>query len=345
MGVCFNMLKRIDFNAIFAFIMPHWRSDEKLSTEHLDQAVNGILGQTDSNWILVIVDDHSPDVNVREYLYRIKERAPDKIHLLFNTTNIGAGASRNRAVKYAASKGATVALFNDVDDVSDPKRLETVRRIFSEDAEVNVVYSTFKVIDEFGDFVPFADIAPAILEILDGHKQDVVEGYDSWISIATMKNYTNLTSSTAVRIELALKEPFYSSRISEDTHTWLRYGAHEGKFVYDNTIPSLYRIRRHTESSSRARISNFYEIKAQTDEDGFFAAMKIATSRCIISKSKKEELTIKFYLKLAESLLFGKQKDLALAELLKAITINKQKTDKFISLYGTKLQELYSVCL
>jgi glycosyltransferase involved in cell wall biosynthesis len=335
------MLKCIASSSPIAFIMPHRRFDNTLSKTHLDEAVKSIGEQTDKNWFLIIIDDCSPNLQAREYLQKVKTMYPQKIHLLFNEGHLGAGASRNRGIKYAASLGASAVIFNDTDDISNPNRLEVIRENFSTDPEANVVYSTFVVINEKGVYVDERNIALTIKEILNGHKSNVVNGYNSWIPIATEKNYTNLTSSTAAKIELACQEPFYSSRVSEDAHTWLRYGACDGKFVYNATIPSLYRIWENTESSSRERNPNFYDIKAETDTHGFFSAMAIAEDRNKLHLITKKVITIKFYIKLAESLLYGRQVSLAEKILRKARDISHDLTQRFITQYGIEIQGLY----
>jgi len=100
----FNGSERMnkDFvNGTAAFIMAHWRNDNGESRMHLEQAVNGILKQTDTNWRLVIIDDMSPCREAREYLEKIKEMSPGKIGIILKETNDGPGASRNEGIKWA----------------------------------------------------------------------------------------------------------------------------------------------------------------------------------------------------------------------------------------------------
>lgn len=83
----------------------------------------------------------------------------------------------------------------DADDMSHPKRLENARDFFLRDSNVNVVYSPFYVIDENDKIVPLEELNGAIREIWVGHQDQVVEGENAWIQIATKKNYTTLSSS------------------------------------------------------------------------------------------------------------------------------------------------------
>lgn len=316
------------------FVMAHWRQNHEESREYLDQAVDGILSQTDDNWQIVIVDDLSPSLEAREYLKKIKELRPEKIHLIFKGTNDGPGMCRNMGIEWAYKNNSPIILFNDADDISHPERLDTVRRIFMGDSEAGVVYSTFKVIDENKKPVPENVLTPSILEILEGHRENPVQGKDAWIQIGTIKGYTNLTSSTAVKTEIAYKFPFPAVRVSEDQHAWLRYSAGGGKFVYDAGIPSLYRIPQGTPTVSRARIEGYYSEKAAIDTEGFLEAIRIYDEATGLCPEERDSLLIKFYLKLAETLGREDQNSLARDQVVKAAAISRIKTEEQIALRG-----------
>ena len=215
-------------------------------------------------------------------------------------------------------------LYNDSDDISNKDRLRETRKIF-DDPKVNVVYSSFKVIDEFDNLVPEKNLCDSIKEILDGHKSDIVEGENSWLKIALKKNYTNLTSATSVKTSLAYMEKFPIKRVSEDSHTWLRYGAHSGKFVFLKGCETLYRIKINTDSSSRAKIKNFYKLKAKTDVNGFKKAEKVYFKRFPnVNNAIIKNNRAKFFLKEAISIAYGKDYITATKLLNKAIKINNK---------------------
>ncbi|GAE86726.1 glycosyltransferase [Acetivibrio straminisolvens] len=96
----------VDFSKGTAtFVMSHWRNDNECSRFYLDQAIDGIFAQTDSNWQLVIVDDLSPCAEAREYLLEVRKRSPQKIHVIFKDTNDGPGICRNIGIKWLMKKG------------------------------------------------------------------------------------------------------------------------------------------------------------------------------------------------------------------------------------------------
>lgn len=289
-----------------AFIMPVFTNNFQEFQFTFKKSIDSVLNQTDQNLILIIIDDKSHDKTIIKYLEDLKN-SDKRIHIVYSNKNRGPGYARNLGIKYAYSLNIPFILFNDADDISDINRLKETRKKF-EDNTVNVVYSSFKVIDENDSLVEYNEICDSIKEILDGHTHDIVEGEDAWLQIALNKNYTNLTSTTAVRTKLAYNEQFPSKHVSEDAHTWLRYGAHKGKFAFLKDIYTLYRIRRNTESSSRARVNNFYKLKAQTDVQGYKKAEKIYKRKIKnYDYEYLKECRAKFYFKEAISISLGRE--------------------------------------
>lgn len=317
------------------FIIPHYGENCNQTKNDLRRTMQSIYRQTDSNWKAVIVDDNSPSEAVKRYLKSIADDNPEKVKVIFKEKNEGAGFARNTGIKWAYDKGYPFILFNDADDLSHEKRLETVRNIFMSDPNAGVVYSSFLVIDEYDNFVPRKELTPSIVEILEGHEINPVQGYNSWIQIGTRKGYTNCTSGTAVKTEIAYANLFPKVRVSEDSHTWMRYSATGTKFVYSPEIPFLYRIpSKRDGSASREREGGkheFYVKKAEVDEEGFREAMEMALQRDFIEKKYTDNLMMEFYLKLAETLAKEKEYSLAIEQVRKAMNLSRSKTQYVLS--------------
>jgi len=321
-------------NGVATFVMPHWRPENVVTKKYLDETLETIFNQTDPNWQLVIIDDLSPCKEAIAYLDKVKAKHPKKIHIIKKKTNNGPGHCRNMGIKWAYENKSPIVLFNDADDLSDLRRLEVARKIFVKDAKASVVYTTFKVIDENSNIVPDEKLSPSIIEITDGHKGKPPQGINAWIDIGTEKGYTNLTSATVVDTEIAYKYPFPPEKVSEDSNAWMRYSAGGEKFVYTGKIPTLYRIPQNTAgSASRSREGGkhgFYVAKARVDTDGFTRAVEIAITNGKIKVEQRDELLIKFYLKLAETMYREKEMDIA-AELVNlAKFIDMEITKKVI---------------
>ena len=311
--------------------MPVKISGNERDLRFFKAAVESIERQTDADWKLVMVEDFSNDKRVYDLIDEMKKELKDKLHVIYLDKNYGTGYARNQGVLYASETGAPFILFNDSDDLSDKRRLELVRKAFEEDESVNVVYTSFDVIDENGDLVDHNDIAPTVREIIDGHHVDVVEGENAWISIATKKKYTNLTSCTAVRTSLAKEELFPLLSVSEDCHTWMRYAAHPGKFVFLSEIKGGYRICKDVASRSRSLHADFYERMFKTDTDGFESAVRIAKKFGTTSGLDENDVRVGFHVRLALSLLHGESPVYCKRSLDMASGISMEKTLEYIS--------------
>jgi glycosyltransferase involved in cell wall biosynthesis len=329
----------MDFkNGIATFVMPHWRNENDITKRYLDETLDAIFKQTDPNWQLVIIDDLSPNKEAVAYLDEIKSKFPNKIFIIRKDTNDGPGYCRNLGITWAYEHKSPIVLFNDADDISDHRRLEVARKIMVADPEATVVYSTFKVIDEDSRVVPMEKLTQSIVEILEGHQGHSPQGINAWIDIGTEKGYTNLTSATVVHTELAHKYPFPPEKVSEDSNAWMRYSAGGGKFVYSGEIPTLYRIPQNTAgSSSRSREGGkhgFYIQKARVDTDGFTRAVEIAITNGKIKVEQRDELLVKFYLKLGETLYRENELDLAQDQVKQAMFVSHELTRKIIQQKG-----------
>ena len=313
-----------------AFLMPVKLNGSDRELRLFREAVESIQAQTDPNWILIMVDDYSDNKAVYDQIDAFKKELGDKLHVIYSEQNHGAGATRNTGVRYAAEIGAPFILFNDSDDLSDPRRLELVRAAFEADPSVNVVYTSFTVIDENGNPVPREKIHKSVAEITDGHTVDIVEGENAWIKIATKKKYTNLTSCTAVKTSLAAEELFPSTSVSEDSHTWFRYGAHPGKFVFLREIKGGYRICSDVQSRSRSSNKNFYEQMYKVDSAGFEEALKVAKKYGTMGTWDENDLRTAFHVRLALSLLHGGSEEWSRECLAVALAISKEKALAYI---------------
>src|SRR5271169_658231 len=128
------------------FVMPYF-ADATLSREYFIKAVTSLKEQSDPDWRLVVVNDASPREDEVRFLEEIACEET-RIKLLHQPVNAGPGVCRNLGTAWAIETGADIILFHDADDVSHPLRLEETRKIFADRPEVDIVYSSFQVIDE-----------------------------------------------------------------------------------------------------------------------------------------------------------------------------------------------------
>src|ERR671938_75733 len=310
-----------------AFIIPYYASRVEEEQQQgrkkplIDDTIEGLFSQTDEDWSAIIVVDMPRTREANDYLTNLKQKYYPRIDVIFLKQNVGPGVSRNLGVLKALERGHNMILFNDSDDISHPRRLEVVKKIFLENPKVDLVYSTFEVIDESNRLTPVEKISSPILEILESHLQSPLEGNNIWIKMGTETGITNITSSTAVRIPFAYQCPFPNEKASEDFHSWMRMSASGANFKYTSLVPTKYRIPSFMKyQASRMRIgqSNFNQIKARVDSDGFSKAIEIALARNVIKPEEIPLLKAKFYKRLAKSMRREMENGLANELLIKA---------------------------
>ncbi|AEX20711.1 glycosyl transferase family protein [Vibrio sp. EJY3] len=94
-------------DSLVSIVMPTYNSEKTVS-----ESIQSVRSQTYKNWELIIVDDRSTD-NTWKVIQTYADKY-DNIHVYQNKENLGAGASRNFAIKKA--KGRFIA-FLDSDDL------------------------------------------------------------------------------------------------------------------------------------------------------------------------------------------------------------------------------------
>ena len=311
----------------FAFIMPHRNTGSLRNLALLKNSISNIFRQTDNKWLLIIIDE-STDENSKLYLRDLSNKNPDKVLVHFHSQRKGPAYCKNLAIRIAAEYEIPVLLFNDSDDISHIKRVEVTREYFTKYKCDTVLYSTFLPVDDKGSILEAEQITPSIAEIVEVHKSQPLQGYDIWKDIGTKTGYTNLTSATSVCTELAIKFPFPDEEVSEDSHTWMRYSAGGGRFVFAKEIPVKYRttIGGFGSSTRDSQKGRFYQEKARVDEDGFKESIKIALSRNRIKEKDIQNLLIGFYIRLSETMIKEKAFSLANKLICKSLKISKMLT-------------------
>ena len=114
------------------------------SEKFINETIGSVLKQTYKNWELILIDDASTDDTLRIIKSYIKNNF--NISLIRNSSNQGAGVSRNKGILEA--KGDFIA-FLDADDTWRPNKLKTQIKFMIEN-NVDVCYSSYDLIDEDG---------------------------------------------------------------------------------------------------------------------------------------------------------------------------------------------------
>ena len=103
----------------------------------LQEMIDSVRSQDFESWELILVDDCSPDPEVREVLRRAQSEDP-RVRVIERTTNGRIVAASNDGVD--AARGEFIVLV-DHDDVIVPTALSTVAAALATDPEIDYVYS------------------------------------------------------------------------------------------------------------------------------------------------------------------------------------------------------------
>ena len=119
---------------IVSIIIPCYNKEK-----HVKEAVESAINQTYKNVEIVCIDDASTD-NSRSVLKELAEKY-DNIVLIEENDNIGVCRARNKAIEVASGE---YILPLDADDTIEPSYVEKAINVFSENPNIDVVYSRVK---------------------------------------------------------------------------------------------------------------------------------------------------------------------------------------------------------
>lgn len=285
-------------SATAAVVMPHYTRDLSTSDAHLEAALEGLAAQTDDDWHLFLVDNASEIADAREYLERRTRPLGDRVTIAVMPDNRGAGHARNAALALAAAAGCPTISYNDADDISPPERIATVRETFAR-PEVNVTFGAWQAIDGAGEPIPAHLQVPHLQRIRGELDSMPTELHDPFLLMAAEVGYFMLTSATSVRTEIARAHPWPSAYSAEDLHTWYRYCAHGGTFVYHPTLQIGYRVTEDNAGSQTADRyggqESWWHNLDRLEVDGFTRGLDIAIARGQVAPEDRDAVAAAFH--------------------------------------------------
>ena len=121
-------------------IMPAYNAER-----FVEDAIRSVIGQTVSDWELLVLDDGSSD-KTAELVRRLAE-TDKRIRFLPNEKNMGVARTRNRG--FDLCRGQYIALL-DSDDVWHPEKLEK-QLLLANKTRADVVYCSYAIVDAIGN--------------------------------------------------------------------------------------------------------------------------------------------------------------------------------------------------
>ena len=127
---------------LVSIIIPYFKKKD-----YILDAINSILNQTYQNFEIIIVYDDI-DKSELSLIYKI-QKVDKRIKVLTNKKNLGAGLSRNYAIKN--SKGKYIA-FLDADDIWNVKKLKKQVNIM-EQKNLSITHTSYVILDKNNNHV------------------------------------------------------------------------------------------------------------------------------------------------------------------------------------------------
>ena len=185
---------------LISIIIPYYKKKK-----YIEQTLRSILSQKYKNFEILIVYD---DID-KEDLYSIKslKKKDNRIKLFINSKNIGAGMSRNKAIKL--SKGSYIA-FIDADDLWHPNKLKTQVNYMIK-KKILISHTSYNIIDRNNKKIGF-------------RKAKKIEHTD------LLKSCDIGLSTVMIKKELLKKNFFAKLKTKEDYVLWLSLSKKKYKF-------------------------------------------------------------------------------------------------------------------
>ncbi len=123
--------------SLISIIMPYYKKEL-----FIEETINSILNQNYKDFEILIIDDEKSNSSF-QILQKIKEK-DNRIKMIVNDTNIGAGQSRNKGIDKA--RGDYIA-FCDCDDLWKENKLKDQIK-FMKDLNIDFSYTSYDIINE-----------------------------------------------------------------------------------------------------------------------------------------------------------------------------------------------------
>jgi len=206
---------------LVSIIVPYYKNQF-----YIKKTINSILKQTYQKFEIIIVNDE-PGKLSKDILSSLKKK-DKRIKIIHNLKNIGAGRSRNKAIKYA--KGTYIA-FIDSDDLWKKNKLKTQINIMKK-FDYNISHTAYYIIDQ------------------NDNKLALRKSKN--LNLKNLKNSCDVGLSTVVVKKKILKKDrlFSNFKTKEDYFLWLKIAHHGEIFHYIKHPLSYWRKTGNSLSSS-----------------------------------------------------------------------------------------------
>lgn len=201
---------------------------------YISETIDSILTQSFTDYEIIIVDDCSSD-NTFNICYSLS-LLDNRIHLYRNTTNLGAGLTRNECLKYAQSR---YICFIDSDDVWLPHKLSK-QLAFLKASNAPICHTSYSLIDSNSKKIPGGVVVSNKVDLFSYMKTTEIGMSTSMLDLTKIGsiNFSPLRTRQDTLLWLSLLDAgFYSVGLNENL---VQYRIRKGQ-ISSNKFKMLFR--------------------------------------------------------------------------------------------------------
>ena len=230
---------------LVSIIMPYYKKELYVS-----ESVQSILNQSYTNFELILVND---DTENKDFINKISN-FDQRIRLIHNDKNLGAGLSRNKAI--VLSKGEYIA-FCDSDDLWKKNKLE-LQLNFMKKFNLNFSFTSYDIIDE-------------------NNKLIKIRKAPNFVDFKKLRNSCDIGLSTIIakkNIFKGNKYQFSNLKTKEDYILWLKF-AQDGIEMkgFDQNLSSWRKTKNSLSSSIFQKLIDGYRVYREHLGYGIFKSL------------------------------------------------------------------------
>jgi len=225
--------------------MPYYKKELYVS-----ESVQSILNQSYTNFELILVNDDTENKNFINKISNFDQR----IRLIHNDKNLGAGLSRNKAI--VLSKGEYIA-FCDSDDLWKKNKLE-LQLNFMKKFNLNFSFTSYDIIDE-------------------NNKLIKIRKAPSFVDFKKLRNSCDIGLSTIIAKKNIFRDnkyQFSNLKTKEDYVLWLKF-AQDGIEMkgFDQNLSSWRKTKNSLSSSIFQKLIDGYRVYREHLGYGIFKSL------------------------------------------------------------------------
>jgi teichuronic acid biosynthesis glycosyltransferase TuaG len=217
---------------LVSIIMPYYKKEP-----YIENTIQSILNQSHTNFEILLINDDVENKNFIKAISNLDQR----IKLIHNDKNLGAGPSRNKGIKL--SSGEYIA-FCDCDDLWKKNKLE-FQLNFMRQHNINFSFTSYDIIDQNNNFIKIRK-APNYVDFLK-----LRSSCDIGLSTVIIKN----------RIFDNNKYQFANLKTKEDYVLWMSLALDGVKMKgLSQSLTSWRKSRNSLSSSTTQKLMDGYRV-------------------------------------------------------------------------------------